>query len=181
MKKAIKINLSGSIFHIDDDAYILLKNYLDRVSGYKVKDGSNKEVLEDIESRIAELFKKKITDHYQVISLKDVEEVIKTVGNPSDFDETKDSYYESKWNHHNYRRKRLYRDIDNRTIGGVCSGLSHYFDVDVVIMRIIFVVLVFITVGFILYIVCWIVIPPAESEAERFEMTGGHDNYSRRY
>ncbi len=181
MKKAIKINLSGFIFHIDEDAYYLLKNYLDRVNRYNVKSDNSKEVLEDIESRVAELFKKKITEHYQVINLKDVEEVIETVGNPAEFNETKSSYYERDRDYYHTRKRRLYRDVNSRTIGGVCSGMSHYFDVDVVLMRIIFVILFFVTVGLILYIVCWIVIPPAETEAEILEMMSNHESHHRRF
>jgi len=182
MKKAIKINLSGYIFHIDEDAYFLLQDYLRGVGKQGNKTNGGKEVLEDIESRIAELFKAKITEHYQVININDVKEVIDTIGKPSDFDDTKSSskhyYREGDF----YRkRKRLYRDVDNKTLGGVCSGLGHYFDVDVVLMRVIFVILFFVTVGFILYLVCWIVIPPADTEAERDEMLSGGNRYSNRY
>lgn len=183
MKKAIKINLSGYIFHIDEDAYYLLQNYLDSVSRHRDKSDSDKEVLKDIESRIAELFKAKINDHYQVISIIDVREVIDTVGNPADFDGTKsssDNYYRNR-DYYYRKKRRLYRDTHNKTIGGVCSGMSHYFDVDVVLMRVIFVILLFVTVGFLLYIVCWIVVPPAETEAEILEMTGGNGNYSGRH
>jgi len=105
------------------------------------------------------------------------------VGNPADFDKAKSSseHYYRERDYHHRRKRRLYRDVDNKTIGGVCSGLGHYFGVDVVLMRVIFVVLFIVTVGFFLYIVCWIVIPPADTESERLEMTGGHDNNSRRY
>ena len=82
MKKTLTINLSGSVFHIDDDAYEKLHNYLTKINQHFGNDKDAKEIVEDIEARIAEIFAGKIKDNNEVINILHVEEVIAIMGTP---------------------------------------------------------------------------------------------------
>ncbi|MEN8228668.1 MAG: PspC domain-containing protein [Bacteroidota bacterium] len=180
MKKAIKINLSGIIFHIDDDAYEKLKTYLDTISRHFSNKQESKEIIDDIESRIAELFQERITDENQVITLTIVNEVIDIMGNPEDIADSGEEAEEKSSFHETYTgSKRLYRDPENSVIGGVCGGLAAYFAVDPVIFRLLFVIFFFAGGASILvYIILWIVLPKAESAAQKLEMRGEKVNVS---
>jgi len=113
-----------------------------------------------------------------VINLSDIEEIIKIMGNPSDFGAENNS--EAKQNYNNEKAyKRIYRDPDNRVIGGVCSGLGVYFNFDPIILRILFVVaLLGFGTGFLVYIILWIVLPEAKTYAQKLEMRGKPVNVS---
>jgi phage shock protein PspC (stress-responsive transcriptional regulator) len=180
MKKAIKINLSGLIFHIDDDAYEKLKSYLDTISRHFSNKQESKEIIDDIESRIAELFQERVTAENQVIDLRLVNEVIDIMGNPEDIADSGEEAEEQRTFHDAYSRsKRLYRDPENSVIGGICGGLSAYFSVDPVIFRLLFVVFFFAGGASILvYIILWAVLPKAETAAQKLEMRGEKVNVS---
>ena len=180
MKKAIKINLSGLIFHIDDDAYEKLKTYLDTISRHFSNKQESKEIIDDIETRIAELFQERITEENQVISLLIVNEVIDIMGNPEDIADSGEEAEGQRTFHESYSRsRRLYRDPENSVIGGVCGGLSAYFGVDPVIFRLLFVVFFFAGGASILvYAILWIVLPKAETAAQKLEMRGEKVNVS---
>ena len=114
MKKAIKINLSGIIFHIDDDAYEKLKSYLDTISRHFSNKQESKEIIDDIEARIAELFQERISEENQVITLKIVNEVIDIMGNPEDIADSGEEAEQGRTFHDAYSRsRRLYRDPEN--------------------------------------------------------------------
>ncbi len=178
MKKALKINLSGLIFHIDEDAYEKLKIYLDRISSHFSNIEESKEIIADIETRIAEIFREKLRDDSQVITESDVEEVIRIMGKPEDFAEEEGDY--KKTEQERPKHRRLYRDPDNAVIGGVAAGLSAYFNIDPVVLRILFVVLILVGWGFpvIIYLVLWIAVPKAVTAAEKLEMRGEKVNVS---
>ncbi|HER09882.1 MAG TPA: PspC domain-containing protein [Bacteroides sp.] len=180
MKKAIKINLSGIIFHIDDDAYEKLKTYLDRIGRYFSDAQESKEIINDIESRIAELFQERITKENQVITLEIVDEVIDVMGNPEDIADTAEESGKKRSFHETYSTsKRLYRDPENSVIAGVCGGLGAYFGIDTVIFRLLFVIFFF--AGFasiLIYVILWIVLPRAETAAQKLEMRGEKVNVS---
>ena len=180
MKKAIKINLSGLIFHIDDDAYEKLKTYLDTISRHFSNKQESKEIIDDIETRIAELFQERITEENQVISLLIVNEVIDIMGNPEDIADSGEEAEGHRTFHESYSRsRRLYRDPENSVIGGVCGGLSAYFGVDPVIFRLLFVIFFFAGGASILvYAILWIVLPKAETAAQKLEMRGEKVNVS---
>jgi phage shock protein PspC (stress-responsive transcriptional regulator) len=180
MKKAIKINLSGIIFHIDDDAYEKLKAYLDTISSYFSNKQESKEIIDDIESRIAELFQERITAENQVITLEIVNEVIDIMGNPEDIADTGEESEGRSSFHETYTTsKRLYRDPENSVIGGVCGGLGAYFKVDPIIFRLLFVIFFFAGGASILvYVILWIVLPKAETAAQKLEMRGEKVNVS---
>jgi len=173
MKKTFTINISGTVFHIEEDAYEVLQKYLINLKNHFGSSEEGKEILTDIESRIAEIFIENSTNQQKVVSVDMVNAAIEIMGTPEDFaDEEKEEEYqptdEAK------RKRRLYRDPDRRVIGGVCGGLGAYFNMDPVILRIIFVVLLFGTggMGFLAYIILWIAVPKAKNTAQRLEMRG---------
>jgi phage shock protein PspC (stress-responsive transcriptional regulator) len=181
MKKALKINLSGQIFHIDEDAYEKLRLYLDKISSHFSNVEESKEIISDIEARISEHFSEKVKNNNQVITIQDVEEIIEIMGKPeeiADEDEkdSKNTYTSSE----SRSNRRLYRDPDNAVVGGVAAGLGAYFGLDILVIRILFVVLILVGWGFplILYIVLWIAVPNAITAAEKLEMKGEKVNVS---
>ncbi len=139
MKKTLTINISGFVFHIDEDAYEKLHRYLEAIKfhfrGFKGKD----EVIADVEARVAEILQKKYLPAKEVITIEDVDEVIGIMGQPSDFsveDEDAGGQKDFSYSRH---PKRLYRDPERKILGGVCSGLGAYFNMDPIWVRIIFI------------------------------------------
>lgn len=182
MKKAIKINLNGAIFHIDEDAYEKLKKYLDTISMHFSNKEEGEEILSDIESRIAELFQEKMTKEGEVISIKLVEEVIQIMGKPEDIiDSDEETGSENQYAKSRYRNnsKKLYRDPENAVIAGVSSGLGAYFNIDPLIVRILFIVFFFFGgASVLIYPILWIVLPKAETAAQKLQMKGEPVNVS---
>lgn len=184
MKKTIKINISGLVFNIDEDAYDRLSKYLDKLQNRFRGTPGEGEIMADIEARIAEIFHSRISDEKQVVILADVDAAIAILGEPEEFAEMEEGEeaFESQARERNFYsggRKRLYRDPDGKIIGGVCSGVGEYFGIDPVIFRILFVVffLVYGT-GLLVYILLWLVIPEAVTTAEKLEMKGERINVS---
>ena len=170
MKKTFTINISGTVFYIEEDAYEKLQNYLLKLKQYFGTGEEGNEIISDIESRIAELFGERMADRNSVVTLQFVEEVIEVVGSPEDII---DAGIEEQEPAPGKRKRRLYRDPDNRVIGGVCGGLGAYFNMDPVILRIIFVVLLLINgIGLIAYLILWIAVPKAVNTSQRLEMKG---------
>lgn len=184
MKKTIIINISGIVFHIDEDAYGILEKYLESLNHYFGNTNEGKEIVTDIESRIAELLQPKINDAKQSVSIEDVSEILSILGTPEDIAGSESSSFEqepsvSDYNLGKRMSRRLYRDIDNSVIGGVCSGLGAYFKIDSVFFRIIFIALIFAGgVSLIIYPILWIVVPAARTSAQKLEMRGQDVNLS---
>ncbi len=178
MKKTIKINISGFVFHIDEDAYDRLSAYLDKLSmRYRGTDGEQ-EILADIEARIAEIFQTRTSADKESLNLADVDEVVGILGEPEEFADVEEGEAEkSESSQRSYSgqggRRRLYRDPNNKVIGGVCGGIGEYFGIDPVIMRVLFVVFFLLWgTGLLIYILLWIAIPEARTTAEKLEMSG---------
>ena len=158
MNKTTNIHLAQTLFSLDENAYFLLKNYLDNLERLFKNTEGVKDILEDIEARIAELFTGIKKDALYVISIEDVEQVIETLGTPEDLageeetNETSSSYNGPK---------KLFRDPDDRFLGGVAGGLSHYVGLDSVWIRLILLILFFSSVGgvVLVYVLLWILIP----------------------
>jgi len=175
MKKNIRVNVSGILFNIDEDAYAKLENYLQRLEKHFSKSEGNKEIIEDIESGIADMMTSKLGEMKTIITLADIEEIIKTMGEPYEIDEEteENKSQEKTFNSYSMNQKRLYRDEDDRVIAGVCSGLSHYLNIDVAWIRILFVILLVISRnGFLIYIILWIAVPEANTTAQKLDMKG---------
>ncbi len=177
MKKTITINLGGMVFHIDEDAYQMLHEYLQAVGNHYAEDGAASEILEDIEARMAELFRERMADSAQVITRTLTEEVIGIMGYPEDFME-EPSNKETLHTHRN-RYRRIYRDPDNRILGGVCGGLGAYFNTDPLVFRILFIAITLVGgAGVLIYLILWIVVPEARTIAQKLEMRGEAVNVS---
>jgi phage shock protein PspC (stress-responsive transcriptional regulator) len=177
MNKIMNINIAGIVFHVNDNAYDKLKNYLEDINSHFRETEGGGEIIIDIEARIVELFQLKLSSKKQVITIEDVTEIISIMGVPTDFEsENENSYTESEKD--NKVRKRMFRDIDNRMIGGVCSGLGAYFGVDIVWFRLAFVVATLSGLSILAYLILWIIIPPAISISEKLEMRGNPVNIS---
>jgi phage shock protein PspC (stress-responsive transcriptional regulator) len=180
MKKTLTVNISGVVFHIDEDAYDKLNRYLGRIRQSFASEEGCDEILSGIEGRIAEMFQEKIKDHRQVVTLEDVKEVIGQLGEPEQIsgEETQEKEAPRAGAYTERGPRRLYRDPDDKYIGGVCGGLGAFFDIDPTWMRIIFLIGIFAGFGIILYLILWIVIPKARTTAEKLEMRGEKVNLS---
>jgi phage shock protein PspC (stress-responsive transcriptional regulator) len=182
MNKTVNINLGGMFFHIDEDAYQKLSRYFDAIKRSLKNSSGQDEVIKDIEMRIAELLNEKQKSEKHVVGLKDVDEVIAIMGQPEDYiieDEPKNFENQYQFNP-STKSKKLYRDSEKGMIGGVAAGLSHYFGIDIVWIRVILVLFVFFGfgTGIFAYIILWIVTPEAQTTSEKLEMTGEAVNIS---
>ena len=178
MKKTLTVNLGGRVFNIDDDAYRLLDNYLNNLRYHFRKDEGAEEIVRDIESRIAELFDEALRGGLQVNTIKEVDEVIARMGKPEELngeEEGNPSASNSKTfdSESTETRRRLFRNPDDRILGGVISGISAYFGWDPTWVRIILIVFGCFVHGLILaYLIAWIVIPMAQTATEKLQMRG---------
>jgi len=171
MKLTVSINLGGYSFNIDEDAYAELKMYLRNLELHFGGEESASEILSDIETRIGELFRTKITGYKQVINIEDVHQAISILGTPEDITDSDEPASRAKFSSRGYHR--MYRDPDNRVIGGVCSGMGAYWNIDPVIVRIIFIALLFAGgIGAMVYLILYIVLPEAKTTAQKIEMKG---------
>lgn len=176
MKKTFTINISGSVFHIEEDAYEKLRDYLQMLTGHFGTDADGREILQDIEARIAELFSKKMEAEGMGVILEVwVEEVMARMGKPEDFIEGEEETEQETTPPAEVKvKRRMYRDPDHRVLGGVCAGMGAYFNIDPVVLRIIFFILFWISGGIALlvYLMLWIAVPKVKTTAERLEMRG---------
>ncbi|PQJ82380.1 PspC domain-containing protein [Polaribacter glomeratus] len=176
MNKTININLGGFFFHIDEEAYQKLRRYLESISKSLSDDPQGKnEIIADIEARISELLSEKITDARQVVNESDIDDIIKIMGQPEDYAEPEESYNESSYsyNRNSASGKKLFRDGDDKFLGGVASGIAHYFDIDTIWVRLGLLALFFgAGFGFLIYIILWVLLPEAKTTAEKLQMEG---------
>ena len=180
MKKIININLSGRVVPIEDSAYEKLQEYIESLRRYFAKEEGRDEIINDIESRIAELMSEKVRKGADSITDADVNEIANSMGRPEDFEgeEIKEQSYassastagssqQSTQSQAPPKTKRgLYRDTSDKFIGGVCSGIAAYLNVDPAIVRILFAIITFggFGLGFMAYIILWIVLPAKDVE-----------------
>lgn len=192
MKKNISINIGGIIFHIEEDGYDKLKSYLDSVNKYFSSFDDSKEIIADIEGRIAEIFLSKLDEGKQIINQEDVNDLIATMGTTKDFEATIESEPEDQpkteaqesseetnadkeQKEHEEpksayeKSKRLYRDSKRKVIGGVASGVANYFGMDPIWVRLLMLAFLFNIFfwglsGFIFltYVILWIAIPASD-------------------
>jgi len=170
MKQTRTVNIAGINFYLDEDAFQVLDNYLKELrKHFKDQEGAA-EIISDIENRMAELLQQKLKTPQTVITVEDVNKVIAILGKPGDFDQ--ENPEENTHNSKKRSTKRLYRNMDDRLLGGVCSGLGAYVNLDPVIVRVIFVIATLSGISILIYLIMWIVIPPALTTAEKLEMQG---------
>lgn len=180
MNKTININLGGIYFHIDEIAYEKLRRYLDAINASLSSDPYGKdEIIADIEARISELLSEKIKDNRQVINEQHVDDIIKVMGQPEDYSFDEELFNSNTTTSSSSPSKKLFRDGDDKILGGVSSGLGHYFGIDAIWFRIMWIVLVFGGgFGFLGYILFWILVPEAKTTAEKLQMKGEVVNLS---
>jgi len=176
MDKTININLGGTLFQIDEDAFKILRDYLQAINNRFANVQGGNETVEDIESRIAEIFQSQ-RGLAGVITTANVEEMIKVIGKPEDFDHgepvTGIPAFSSQ-------KRKMYRDPQDKIIGGVCSGIAAYLNTDPVLFRILFVLaFVFFGLGFLIYIALWIALPEARNDSQKRALYG-NSNYTNR-
>lgn len=181
MNKTVNINIGGLFFHIDEDAFQKLSRYFDAIKRSLSNSSGKEEIMKDIEMRVAELFTERQKSDKHVINIKDVDEVVAVMGQPEDYriDDDSDEKTQTNFSGSTGRRK-LYRDKDKGLIGGVCTGLGHYFGVDAVWIKILFLIFIFagFGTGILAYFILWIVTPAAVTTSEKLEMTGEPVNIS---
>jgi len=176
MNKTVNINLAGVFFHIDEDAYLKLSRYLEAIKRSFTDSQGRSEIISDIEARIAELFSERIQNEKQVVGIKLVDEVITIMGQPEDYlvdDEIFEDEPQPRQSYSSRTTKKLFRDTVNSYIGGVAAGLSHYFGIDAIWMRLLWILL---TIGsggtfILIYLIFWALVPEAVTTAEKLTMT----------
>lgn len=176
MKKTTKVSLGGFAYDIEEDAYVLLDNYINSLKLKLSNDKDSQEIIKDIEERIGELLTEK-KGNAEAISIEVIQEIIGILGKPEEI--ANDSSDPSQANYNTRTQKRLYRDSDHSYVAGVCSGLGEYFGTDPIVMRIIFIALTILQgFGLLLYIILWVVVPRANSPKQKLEMKGEPINVS---
>ncbi|MBR4524784.1 MAG: PspC domain-containing protein [Bacteroidales bacterium] len=178
MKKVLNISLANRSFTLEEDAYKRLSDYLEHfrtrlAASSGVPYTQSAEVMDDLESRIAELFIQEVGTDGRVVKIDLVDRVTRQLGMPDGAPESPDADPSPIGNDDEPVRKKVYRDDDNRRIAGVCAGLATYLDIDVVLARVLMLVaFVAGTAGFWIYVICWIAIPKAVTATQKCEMYG---------
>lgn len=170
MKKTLTVNLGGTVYHIDEDAYKLLDNYLTNLRIHFRHEEGAEEIVHDMELRISELFTDRLGDSRQVVTIEDVEEIIAQIGKPEELSGVEEEEVKETGN----APRRLYRDPDNKVLGGVASGLAAYLGWDVTWVRIGIILLGIPMKGALImaYFLAWIIIPLARTATEKLAMRG---------
>jgi len=185
MNRTITSNIAGTVFHIDEDAFRKLEQYLSDIRSFYAGQEGEDDIVSGIEERIGEIFNGKVKGGQSIITMNDVDAVIAVMGRPEAFEGEDDAEPKaSAASKSKGSSKRLFRDPDSRVLGGVCSGVSHYLGIhDPVWFRLAFLLtFIFAGTGLLLYIILWIVIPSAKTPSEKLEMKGENvtvDNISR--
>ncbi|TAL43090.1 MAG: PspC domain-containing protein [Chitinophagaceae bacterium] len=181
MKKIININLSGRVVPIEDSAYERLQGYIESLRRYFASEEGRDEIINDIESRIAELMNEKVRKGAEAITDTDINEIMSSMGRPEDFEaeaaatpvtpqpsssahtSANTSYTQTETKK---TRGRLHRDSSDKIIGGVCSGIAYYLNIDPAIFRLLFAIITFggFGLGILLYIILWIILPAKDLE-----------------
>ncbi len=173
MKKVINVSLGGRNFTLNEDAYNRLQRYLEHFRAHlTTPDYQKGEVMEEIEGRIAELFYQEVGDSARVVTVEMADKVAAALGMPDGSPESGASASAASSSYTD-KPRRLYRDVDDKRIAGICSGVSLYFDIDVTLVRIIMLVaLICGSAGFWIYVILWIAVPKAETPVQKCEMRG---------
>lgn len=183
MKKNISVNLQGMIFHVEEDGYEILRQYLASVKEYFSTYEGHEEIVADIESRIAEIFYAHLNPGKQVITMLDVQALMNQMGTVSDFEMVEPEEEETRSGKAqtdnmppppHQEQRRLYRDINRKVLAGVSAGVANYLQVDPLWIRLAFILLVlgvpftggFTLLGVILYAVFWVALPVNEALPE---------------
>ncbi|EHP47212.1 PspC domain-containing protein [Odoribacter laneus] len=169
MKKTYTISIGGQIFHTEEDAGDKLQAYIQTLEKHYFQEEGGQEIMNDIENRIAELLQEATQkQNTEVVTLEDIQQVIQILGNPDDI--ISEDYTETV---KEKTPRKLYRDLDRNMLGGVAAGIANYFHISLAFVRFLFLLLTFFYgVTFIVYIILWIVLPPALTAKQKLEMKG---------
>ena len=161
MKKIIQVNLAGRAISIEEPAYEKLQQYIQQLRQHFASEESREEILNDIEGRIAELLHEKLQRGIAAITEVELEEIIASIGRPEDFSDSAEPNASTGEAQATHQQKRLYRDTDDKVLGGVCSGIASYFGIDPTIVRLLFAIITFggFGTGFLIYLALWILLP----------------------
>jgi phage shock protein PspC (stress-responsive transcriptional regulator) len=172
MNKIITVNIGGRAIKIEENAHQILEKYLNKIESSFNQSENGAEILEDIEARVSDLLQEKLDQGAGFITPEAVQEVIDRMGDPADIEDEEAGEAEPA-KKANTRHRKLYRDPDDRMVGGVCAGLGKYFNISPTIMRIgLLVSLFFFGFGLIPYLILWAIIPKANTAAQKLEMEG---------
>ncbi|MCB9818730.1 PspC domain-containing protein [Candidatus Nomurabacteria bacterium] len=178
MKKVINITIGSVVFAIEQEAYDILVLYLEQIKSNLASSDDAQEIIEDVERAIAEKFIAQKKNEKIAVTPTDVELVISEMGSPADFGEGENpgervDGSEDTEQSGDEPKKRLYRDTDDAIIAGIASGIARYFDIDPVIVRLVFVISIFFNgLGILAYIILWLVVPVATTTADKYAMRG---------
>jgi len=174
MKRTISVNIKGTNFIIEEDGYELLQNYFNRLEQGLINEEGKSEIIEDIEYRVAELFSELLSERKTVIEMANVQSIISTLGQPEDFiDEDENSSKQTETVDNSTNSRKFFRDEENGRIAGVCSGLSLYFGIDVMVVRAIFLIVFFFgAFSLSVYVILWIITPKIKSNVDRLKTQG---------
>ena len=173
MNKIITVNIGGRAIKIEENAHQILDKYLKKIESSFGQTDNGAEILEDIEARISDLLQEKLDQGAAFITPEAVQEVINRMGDPADIEEEDENDEPQSNTNTNTRHRKLYRDPDDRMVGGVCAGLGKYFNISPTIMRIGLLISLFIFgFGLIPYLILWAIIPKATTAAQKLEMEG---------
>lgn len=175
MDKTININLGGTLFQIDEEAFRILRDYLQAINNRFANVQEGHETIEDIELRIAEIFQSQ-KGLAGVISRENVETMITIIGKPEDFDQGEPETGTPIYSSH---KRRMHRNPDDFIISGVCGGIGAYLDTDPVLFRILFIISAMFGVGLVIYVALWIALPVARTDSQKREMFGSSNHSTR--
>jgi phage shock protein PspC (stress-responsive transcriptional regulator) len=181
MTQVETININGVVFDMDGDAFVALEVYLNSLSRHFEHMQGGEEIIADIEARIVELFTERQGGKKRPVTIDDVRAVTDTLGTLSDIADTdEDGEGASAESKAARPPRRLYRNLDDRIIGGVASGFAKWLGINVVIIRLVFIVAAIFTfmASVPIYLVLWIIIPPARTTRQKLEMLGQPVNIS---
>lgn len=165
MKETINVNIGSQSFTLDYDAYQTLRTYLEDVESRLGVD--NQEVMNDIENRMAEIFREKTPSPMMVVTLATVRSAMAQMGRPEEFGERRVNEAQTSGYERQSRERLFRRPLNDRVIGGVCSGVARYFNIDTAVVRLLMFLLVFFgTLSLWVYIVLWIVMPADEPNTQ---------------
>jgi phage shock protein PspC (stress-responsive transcriptional regulator) len=165
MNKTISIHLQGVPFLFEDQAYDTLENYLTSIRKILESEEGCEEIIQDVELRVIELLQQKGFDILRVVKVTDIDEIITKIGKPEEFYNT-DSNRKESTSFESINPKRLFRDKDSAVLGGICAGIAAYFNIDVIVVRALYIIAFLgLGAGFLLYLVLWIIIPAANTSS----------------
>ena len=181
MKKTVSAAIGSTNFVIDEDAYSRLDSYLSAFRAHLTPSPDNGEVISDLENRIAELLSAQTRGEGRAVNIEMIDDVIGRIGMPDGSAFTGSSAGTSGTSGSGTAEEvvhKFYRDVDRRSIGGVCSGIAAYFNLDVTLVRVLFVALFLCaSCGFWIYVVLWIIAPKALTPTEKCELRGWPTTY----